>query len=291
LLYYDEDNGKYYKRHYTGNFFETFWSKYVGKVYKEDGVNKYGYERLRGQADIVKQVPNDNFDGWDVYNMPKSMANHRMYHVRVTTTSDKYIVAIPKLMDEDGNLTNDRERGYTMESEDNARTVSPSFMVASQLGESILPKNEYHYVVPGLQGIYYYAKRQCQEYVEARYDDLNESGEYDPGEPVYHYHDWRLPTAAEIEYIIEHQDISRAMDKVLYGQYYYQASTKKDVYDETTLISREVPGWIYLPELYPNEDWKEDQSYKGWYMRCVRDAFKEPKPIIYDANYNIISGN
>jgi hypothetical protein len=81
------------------------------------------------------------------------------------------------------------------------------------------------------------------------------------------------------------------MDKVLYGQYYYQASTKKDVYDETTLISREVPGWIYLPELYPNEDWKEDQSYKGWYMRCVRDAFKEPKPIIYDANYNIISGN
>lgn len=291
LQYYNEDNGKYYKRHYTGNFFETFWAKYVGKVYKEDGYNSNGRPRLRGQADIVKQVPNDNFDGWDVYSMPRFMANHRMYHVRVTTTSDKYIVAIPKLMDEDGNPTNDRERGYTMESEDNARTVSPSFMVASQLGESILPKNEHHYVVPGLQGIYYYAKRQCQEYVEARYDDLNESGEYEPGEPVYHYHDWRLPTAAEIEYIIEHQDISRAMDKVLYGQYYYQASTKKDVYDETTLISREVPGWIYLPELYPDEDWKEDQSYKGWYMRCVRDAFKEPKPIIYDANYNIISGN
>ncbi len=289
--YYNEDNGKYYKRHYTGNFFETFWAKYVGKVYKEDGFNQYGRPRSKGQADIIKQVPNDNCDGWDVYTMPRFMANHRMYHIRVTTTSDKYTVAIPKLMDEDGNLTTNRERGYTMESEDNARTVSPSFMVASQLGESILPKNEHHYVVPGLQGIYYYAKRQCQEYVEARYDDLNESGEYEPGEPVYHYHDWRLPTAAEIEYIIEHQDISRAMDKVLYGQYYYQASTKKDVYDETTLISREVPGWIYLPELYPDEDWKEDQSYKGWYMRCVRDAFKEPKPIIYDANYNIISGN
>ena len=289
FTYYDESTGKYYRRHYTGNFFETFWAKYVAKVYKEDGQNIYGRPRLKGQADIAKQVPNDDFSGWDAQTLPRFMANHRMYYIRVTTTSNKYTVAVPKLMDENGNPTDDRERGYTLESADNANVVSPSFMVASQLGESILPKNEHHYVVPGIEGIYYYAKRQCQEYVETRYEDLNGNGEYNPGEPVYHYNDWRLPTSAEIEYIIEHQDISRAMDKVLYAQYYYHASEVKGVYDENTVISREVPGWLYLPDMYPEENWKEDQSYKGWYMRCVRDAFKEPAPVVYDANYNIVN--
>lgn len=284
--YYDEATGKYYRRHYTGNFFETFWAKYVLKVYKEDGYNQYGRPRLKGQADIVKQWSNDNYDGWVPYTTPRFLVNHRMYHVRVNTTSTKYTVAVPKLMDEDGKLTTNRERGYTMESIDNAQTVSPSFMVASQLGESVLPTNEHHYVVPGVEGIYYYAKRQCQEYVEARYDDLNGNGQFDAGqkneggEPVYHYHDWRLPTQAEIEYIIQHQDQSRAMDKVLYGQYYYHASTVMDKYDETTIISREIPGWVYLKDLY--SDYTADDSYKGWYMRCVRDAFKEPEPVYYN---------
>ena len=270
---------KYYRRHYTGNFFETFWSKYVLKVYKEDGVNMEGHSRIKGQADIVRQEGTDTHDGWKIftqygYSIPKRFVNHRMYHVRVTTTSTEYTIAVPRLMDEDGNPTNNRQRGYTLESADNARVVSPSFMVASQLGESTLPKNEHNYVVPGVEGIYYYAKRQCQEYVEARYVDLNGNGQYDPGqpgeggEPVYHYDDWRLPTKAEIDYIIQHQESSRAMDKVMYAQFYYVASTIPGVYTVETLLSNEVPNY--------------DTSYKGHYMRCVRDAFKEPTPVYYN---------
>lgn len=272
--YYDAERNKYYRRHYTGNFFETFWSKKVEKVYLENGVNPDGYSRLRGQADIIKLVPNGTFDGWEMYSRPRYYVNHRMYHVRVTSTSNEYIIANPQLMDENGNPINDRGRGYTMEGDINARIVSPSFMVASQLGESILPTNEHHYVVPGIEGIYYYAKRQCQDYAEARYDDLNGNNEYDAGEPVYHYNDWRLPTRAEIEYIVKHQETSRAMDKVLYAQKYFHASIDSDVYTAETLLSEEIPNY--------------DTSHLGYYMRCVRDAYIEPEPVYYDENYNIV---
>ncbi len=272
--YYDPERNKYYRRHYTGNFFETFWSKKVEKVYLENGVNPNGYTRIKGQADIIKLVPNDTYDGWEMYSRPRYYVNHRMYHVRVTSTSNDYIIANPQLMDDEGKPINDRGRGYTMEGDINARIVSPSFMLASQLGESILPTNEHHYVVPGIEGIYYYAKRQCQDYAEARYDDLNDNNNYDPGEPVYHYNDWRLPTRAEIEYIVKHQEMSRAMDKVLYAQQYFHASIDPDVYTAETLLSDEIPNY--------------DTTHKGYYMRCVRDAYIEPEPIYYDANYNIV---
>lgn len=272
---------KYYRRHYTGNFFETFWSKYVHKVYTEDGVNAEGKARKKGQADIVRQEGNDARDGWHIfegygYKFPSKYVNHRMYHIRVTATSDEYVIANPVLMDENGNATNDRSRGFTMEGDINARFVSPSFMVASQLGESSLPRNEFHYVVPGLEGIYYYAKRQCQEYVEARYDDLNDNNEYDPGEPVYHYNDWRLPTQAEINYLVKQQDMSRAMDKVLYAQQYFHASILPGTFTNESVLSNEIPNY--------------DTSHQGYFMRCVRDAYVEPEPVIYDANYNIVNG-
>ena len=359
LVYDDPKTGSSFRRHYTGNFFETFWAKVVGEVYDEDVILEYPIIRTdvqicrycmenkstnpngkpyilatecpyypdksanhkkkyvtgypckvgtrtvkvpKGQAGIYKLSPTDYYDSWEHYSTayyfgkpreksstswyfpsyeyPEAMPsfyNHRMYHVRVTATSDDYTVAAPSLMDENGNPTYDRERGYTMESADNARLVSPSFMVASQLGESILPTQEHNYVMPGIEGFYYYAKRQCQEYVETRYDDRNGNGRYDAGEPVYHYNDWRLPTKAEIDYIIKHQETSRAMDKVMYAQYYYIAATEPGVYTEGTVLSNQVPNY--------------DSNYTGWYMRCVRDAFKEPEPVIYDANYNVVSGN
>ena len=270
---------KYYRRHYTGNFFETFWSKYVHKVYTENGANPEGHARVKGEADIVRQNGKVSRDGWEIfsgygYSFPKNYRNHRMYRVDVTATSTEYTIALPQMMDDDGKLTTDRKRGYTMEGEINSAIVSPSFMVASQLGESTLPTNEHHYVVPGLEGIYYYAKRQCQEYVETRYEDVDGNGEYSPGDKVYHYDDWRLPTKAEVEYIVRHQTSSRAMDKVMYAQYYYVASTSKEVYNESTLLSSMIDNY--------------DKT--GYYMRCVRDAMYEPEPVVYDANYNIVSG-
>lgn len=119
--------------------------------------------------------------------------NPRMYHVNVTATSTQYVVAIPRL---DG--------GYTESSEDNSKLVSPSFMIASQLGATQTPS-----------GGFEQAKRHCEQYIEVTAID------YDGDGKVEIYDDWRLPTAAEIDIIIQHQDISDAMDEVLTGQAYY----------------------------------------------------------------------
>ena len=54
----------------------------------------------------------------------------------------------------------------------------------------------------------------------------------------------------------------------MYAQFYYVASTIPGVYTVETLLSNEVPNY--------------DTSYKGHYMRCVRDAFKEPTPVYYN---------
>ena len=80
-------------------------------------------------------------------------------------------------------------------------------MLASQLGETnynyiIDNCKKYGYVLPKLSDFYQLAKRHCREYVESTYDDLNGNGQHDEGEPVTQYHDWRLPTKAEIEMLI-----------------------------------------------------------------------------------------
>ena len=115
--------------------------------------------------------------------------NPRMYHVHVTATSSMYTVAIPRL---DGD-------GYTESSADNTNLVSPSFMIASQLGATQTPSGDISQ-----------AKSHCEQYIEVGADGTI-------------YDDWRLPTAAEIDIIIQHQDISDAMAVVLTGTAYYCA--------------------------------------------------------------------
>ena len=115
--------------------------------------------------------------------------NPRMYHVHVTATSSKYIVAVPRL-DADG---------YTESSPENTMLVSPSFMIASQLGATQSPSG-------GINQ----AKSHCEQYIE-----VTDDGKV--------YDDWRLPTAAEIDIIIRHQDVSDAMAVVLSGPEYYCA--------------------------------------------------------------------
>ena len=127
-----------------------------------------------------------------------SLNNARMYHVQITASSGKYIVGIPQL-DADG---------FTDGGADNAKLVSPSFMIASQLGATQAPTSQEQ------------AERHCKEYVEV----------YDPdGDPAtnnaIHYDDWRLPTAAEIQIIIDFQYVENAaMDEVLSGRYYWSAT-------------------------------------------------------------------
>lgn len=116
--------------------------------------------------------------------------NARMYHVQITSTSDKYTLGRPR-------MTAD---GITDSGDDNAELVSPSFMIASQLGAVFTVDSREM------------AASHCKEYVE-----VDKDGNV--------YDDWRLPTKAEIEIIIDFQyRANAAMDEVLAGGRYYSAS-------------------------------------------------------------------
>lgn len=130
-------------------------------------------------------VRNGN-DVWRTY------ANPRMYHVQLTATSGEYTLGRPR-------ITN----GITDPGADNAQLVSPSFMIASQLG-----------AVASAESVEM-AASHCEQYVEV-YKDEN-------GNAV-HLDDWRLPTKAELEIIMKYQHTSDAMDEVLAGEAYWSAS-------------------------------------------------------------------
>lgn len=125
-------------------------------------------------------------DVWSAY------ANPRMYHVRITASSGEYTLGVPRITD-----------GKTDPGADNAELVSPSFMIASQLG-----------AVQSVSNVDI-AASHCEQYVEV-YKDEN-------GQTV-HLRDWRLPTRAELEIIMKFQNDSEAMDEVLAGQSYWCAN-------------------------------------------------------------------
>lgn len=163
-----------------------------------------------GRPPYTYSVSNGS-DVWGNY------ANPRMYHVRITASSGTYTVGRPK-------ITN----GITDPGKDNAELVSPSFMIASQLGAVRSAGNEN------------IAASHCEQYVEV-YKDA-ESGE------TIHLRDWRLPTKAELEIIMEFQyKTNAAMDEVLAGPSYWSAS-----------------GLVYNN--------KGSGSEKA--IRCVRDAYE-----------------
>ena len=115
--------------------------------------------------------------------------NARMYHVQITASSGDYTLGQPR-------ITN----GKTDPGEDNAELVSPSFMIASQLGAVFSISDEEM------------AASHCREYVEVAQDGTV-------------YDDWRLPTRAELEIIMEFQyKENAAMDEVLAGPSYWSAS-------------------------------------------------------------------
>ena len=140
--------------------------------------------------------------------------NARMYHIHVTATSEDYTVGRPR-------MNND---GFTDSSTDNAKLVSPSFMVASQLGATQNPDS------------YNQAATHCNQYVETY--RVTENG----NSVTKKFDDWRLPTAAEIAIIIDNQYVTNAaMDEVLAGHYYYSATgaienSKADEKDNRTFV-------------------------------------------------------
>ena len=252
---------RWYRKHYVWNIQVVFYNQFVGKVYQENEADK-----VKGQADIYSMThatttyKDDPGTGWGAWGKQR-YSNHRMYNIRTTTTKNNYIIGYPSL-NSDGTLEN---------AHDNSVMISPNLQVASQLGEthyqSILTNAaSYSYPIPVVGGFYEFAKEHCREYVETTFIDENENNVWDENvnghpEVVIHYDDWRLPTKAEIDQMIELQQSSRAMDRLLVGQYYFCITGNgddADINDKDNWVSNEVPNY--------------DSGKTGYYIRCVRDV-------------------
>lgn len=197
----DYDNGWNYN---TGNNSRSlFCSKYV--VSTSTSGNNQGKSRIDYYYWNYSNnsVSTGHTDVWS----ENVTDNARMYHVQITATSGEYIVGRPRFIDENGNPTSNVENGYTEDSAENAKLVSPSFMLASQLGATQSPGTDDDDMPK--------AADHCRQYVEVAADGTE-------------YHDWRLPTAAEIDIIIKLQNNSQAMDEVLSGRSYWSASGIKN---------------------------------------------------------------
>ena len=195
-----------------------FGSKYVRSG--PDSSGKYDIECVYRNGNTNQNVTDGTFN------------NPRMYHVHVTATSSKYILAKPRL-DADG---------FTESSPENTKLVSPSFMIASQLGATNIPSGigSNNYGVRELPGGIRQAKMHCEQYIEVTDGKV--------------YDDWRLPTAAEIDIIIQHQKSSDAMAEVLSGSRYYCAYNLDSGQPEHTKSS-------------------EGGNSGSCHVRCIRDAY------------------
>lgn len=168
------------------------WSYYQSNGSTYFFSSKVATKKDDGSSDI-------KFYTWDAssssptpsYNNVFGINNARMYHIRITATSGDYTLGKPRITG-----------GITDPGKDNAQMVSPSFMLASQLGAVYSDK---------LTGEVEGAASHCKEYVEVAEDGTV-------------YDDWRLPTEAELLIIKKFQTTSDAMDKVLTGNYYYAAN-------------------------------------------------------------------
>ena len=158
-------------------------------------------------------------------------------------TSGDYILARPNL----------DEHGYTAEDDNNAKLVSPSFVIASRLGAVLSTYS-------GLSGMDSRKKLvvfadHCKNYVEV--DDVNDDGKT-AGEV---YDNWRLPTEAELKIIMELQGgegvDAPAIDFLLNGGYYMSASGPVFNPKNTSSVKE------------ANDKW----SVSDVAIRCVRDAF------------------
>ena len=165
--------------------------------------------------------PDYSIDTWPDRTKPyfrseQGTDNARMYHVHITAASSTYQLGYP-VLDNEGN---------TAATQDNAELVSPSFMIASQLGNvNPMSKEE--------------AKRQCNQYVEVTNVEFNDI-DIDWTNQIT-YNDWRLPTEAEIEIIDRFQKTENsAVSDILTGRYYWTATDAYKANDEEPAGSSQV---------------------------------------------------
>lgn len=178
---------------------------------------------------------NNNGNTADVESANPSGDNARIYHITVTATSSDYTVGRPRMTAPDNNGLS-----YTDPSDDNAKLVSPSFMIASRLGVVTSSGGNLNRVSDEERLIIF--RNHCANYVEVV------KGKNGAADIVYD--DWRLPTEAELKIIMDYQGTSGqdadAIDYLLNGMYYFGAA-----------------GPVY----------NDKYNTSGTTVRCVRDAY------------------
>lgn len=171
----------------------TSANNFESKVYveEENQIYTYSYRQDREWVSTGRWDGYYKYSDWYVTtgSSQTDKHNNKMYFVRITKTSDKYVLSVPA-MDKDG---------YTESSPENNKLVAPAFMIASQLG-TVYPQR------------FNDAKEHCKQYAEKSLD-----GQV--------YEDWRLPTEAELLIIDYYQgDDNSVIDRVLAGDKYWAAS-------------------------------------------------------------------
>ena len=215
-------------RTYQGSTYETFVrnGRTSGEGFDSRVVHSYDIDE--GSSTLYEYSYNDNGRRSESRGNSSSLNNAHIYHVHITAASTEYKLGYPK-------ITNGRTDGGN----DNARVVSPSFMIASQLG--------------AVNGSYTIetAARHCENYGEATgvvWTSNNWGQATANYDNIKYYDDWRLPTEAELRIIARFQRTANsAIDVVLGGRNYWSAS-----------------GSINL-----------GQGNSGTYLRCVRDVKPE----------------
>lgn len=175
---YRTDFGSTYEEKGTRKVSDNYFSSkvyYEGDRWDDEGIYTYRWPNYGSEPSL------GTYSG--------SQSNNNMYFVRITKTSDKYVLSVPAV----------DEYGYTDDSPENNQLVAPAFMIASQLG-TVYPQS-----FPS-------AKEHCKQYAEKSI-----AGEV--------YEDWRLPTEAELEIIDRYQNTNGSViDEVLARRYYWAAS-------------------------------------------------------------------
>lgn len=178
---------------------------FVPKVETNNGIRGWHWNKSGGWFGnpVSWEVQTENASS---YNYSGGFpSNNMMYFVTITQTSDKYNIAHP-LTEKVGAYNNQEAAINTQE---NDQLVSPSFMLASQLGTVLASEFDWNK-----------AREHCAYYVETYKDQDGKT---------QHLTDWRLPTTAEIDVIIEYQNrATNVMEEVLTGERYYVAWSEAD---------------------------------------------------------------
>ena len=189
----------YYKTHYYARRYFRYVDEVTNWViWNRDSQTRYATSKTVKDHMMQAKV----HDNGTIYNIVESgsagnyiathessasgYTNRQMYVIQLTSASSDYAIGYPVISD--------------YESQDNV--VSPAFMLASQLGA----------LTTSQPLSFANAKEHCGKYIE-----VDDDG--------YVYRNWRLPTAGEIQTIINYQGSTNTknitMATVLTGRYYW----------------------------------------------------------------------